>query len=253
MKRRLLFAALLSCSFAAQAHDEDKGHRIGCNVGSDYGVSPHRRAFLFTNADGQPREIGLGGGRLFIDGKEQRLAPADHQRLRQLESEMQLLVPEVRRVATEAIDIAFTAMTEVARGLATDPAKTVANLESARGRVRAEMQARPLGAFNEDVIEKIVAPLIGEYLPEIIGGAVSSAVKAAFTGEKNANEFEQRIKRMERELDRKVEVRAKALEPLADAMCTRLQRMDAIDDSLEFRLPSGEPIQFLRVESHDKN
>ena len=39
----------------------------------------------------------------------------------------------------------------------------------------------------------------------------------------------------------------KVMQPLAESMCKRIQRMDAIDDSLEVRLPSGKPINFLNA------
>jgi hypothetical protein len=61
------------------------------------------------------------------------------------------------------------------------------------------------------------------------------------------------MNRMEHELDTKVEARADALEPLADAMCLRLRRMDDIDNSLEFRLPDGSQLQLLRVDHHEKH
>ena len=57
------------------------------------------------------------------------------------------------------------------------------------------------------------------------------------------------MERMEAELDSKVEARAKALEPLAEAMCARLVRMDALDDALEYRLPSGDALQLLRIDA----
>ena len=46
---------------------------------------------------------------------------------------------------------------------------------------------------------------------------------------------------------RAVEARADALEPLAEGMCKRIQRMNVIDDALEMRLPSGKPIDLLSV------
>ena len=48
-----------------------------------------------------------------------------------------------------------------------------------------------------------------------------------------------------RALDARIDARAKALEPLAEGMCKRIQRMDALDNALEVRLPNGKPIDFL--------
>jgi hypothetical protein len=253
MKFAALSAALLLASGSVQAHSERHERHTGCDVDSRYSVDTYRRAFLFTDEDGNPTEIGIGGGRLFIDGKEATLTAADHARLRQMETEMQLLVPEMRKVAVEAVDIAFTALTEVARGLSNNPEDTVSRLESSHRRVRSEMTEKPLSVFNDEAMGDIVKPIITKFIPDIVGGAISSALSAAFGGEQKAQEFEKRMERMERELERKVENRAEALEPLADAMCKRLDRIDDLDDSLEYRLPNGDSLQLLRVRHHDQN
>lgn len=252
MKFASLALALVVVSGGVQARSTRDSH-LNCDIGSAYTIDTYRRAFLFNHTGGQPAEIGIGGGRLFINGKEQTLSAADHQRLRQLELEMQQMVPEVKQVTVEAVEIAFTALTEVARGLSSDPQATVSSLESSRERVRAEMVAKPLAVFDHDAMADVVKPILTEYVPKIVGGAISSGLKAAFAGEKESREFQARMEHMDRELKQKVEARAKALEPLAENMCQRLRRMDGIDDSLEFRLSNGEPLQLLRIDHHGRD
>lgn len=248
MKLQLSTIALLLASSAVQAHTDRTDIHTGCDVHSQYAVAPYRDAFLFTRDDGKPGEIGIGGGRLFIDGKEVTLADADHERLRRMEAEMHALVPEVEKISLEAIDIAFTALVEVARGLSNTPDKTIANLQDAQRRLRGELRGKPLVVFNDHAIEGIIGPIMTRFVPDIVGGAVSSALSAIFSGDTEAKKLEARMKRMEAELDTRVEARAKALEPLALAMCDRLTRMDALDDALEYRLPSGDALQLLRID-----
>jgi hypothetical protein len=246
-------ATLLLASPPVAAHEQVAVHDHKCDVESDWAISMHRRAFVFTKEGQVPAEVGLGGGRMFIDAREQKLSAADHARLARLENEMHAFVPQLREVATEAVDIAFTALTEVARGLASDPKASVADLETARKRIRAEMEAKPLTALDGDAIGKVIGSIMVDYVPQIIGGAVSGALSAAFGGEQKAKEFEKKMEAMERELDQKVEQRAKKLEPLAEAMCKRLQEMDRIDDELDFRLPDGKRLELLRVGPREKN
>ena len=253
MKSVALTTVLLFASASVQAGTEVHTDSHSCNVSSDYSFKPYHQAFVFSHDKPKSAEIGIGGGRLFIDGKEQTLTAADHERLRSLEGQMHALMPQLQQIAVEAVDIAFAALTEVARGMASHPAEAVANLDAAHHRVRAQMDGRPVGMFDEDSIASVVKPILSEYIPEVIGGAVSGALSAAFGGEKKANEFEQRMQRMEKELNTKVEMRAKALEPLADAMCVRLQTMDRLDNSLEFRLPDGDRLELLRVEKHERH
>jgi hypothetical protein len=245
--KKLLTLALLLAAGQVGAHQRDGVH-AGCDIGSDWTVQPYRSAWLFTREDGPVRELAIGGGRLFVDGKELQVAAADHKRIAELESELRGLAPELRRIGREAVDIAFTALVEVARGLSSTPDETIAELQRGRVRSLAEIDRQPMGVFNGDAVEQIIEPIITKFVPDIVGGAISTAMKAAFSGDAQRQEFQSKMDRMERELDTRVDARAKALEPLAEAMCQRLERMDALDDALQARLPGGEPIALLRVD-----
>jgi len=250
MNRAALTTALLLASGLVQARSQQVETHIGCNVSSDYAVSVNRSAFLFTRQERKPARIGIGGGRIFIDGKEATLTAADRQRVLEIESEMHELVPEVQQVTTEAVEIAFSALSEIARALASNPKATLSSLERGHRRVIGEIDANPLAMFNDDAMEDLIEPIVSQYVPDIVGGAVGSALKAAFGGEKRAREFEVRMERMQKELDTNVDARAKALEPLAEAMCQRLRRIDDLDNSLEYRLPDAKPLQLLRMDQH---
>jgi len=252
MKQTALVLALLLATLPAAAR-ETRVQGSHCDIGTDWSVRMHRQAFVFAREDHKPGEVGIGGGRLFVDGHEVKLSEADQARMRQLNQEFTALVPELRHIVVEAIDIAFVALTEVARGLASDPKVAIADLQRAQMKVRMEMEAQPLAALDGDAIERTIQPVLTEYVPQIIGGAMSGALRAAFGGEKKAAEFEQKMERMEKELDGKVELRAKELEPMAEAMCQRMKTIDRLDDELEYRLPDGGRLDLLRVGPRDKD
>ena len=98
----------------------------------------------------------------------------------------------------------------------------------------------------------VVEPILRDYLPEIIGGAVRTAIKAAFTLGKDGD-LQARMARMEHELDTRVDARAKALEPLAESMCARLRRIDALDNALEVRTVDGQPLDLLRLDPDNRH
>lgn len=49
-------------------------------------------------------------------------------------------------------------------------------------------------------------------------------------------------------IERMVEPQVRALRPRAQQLCTRFDALDALDNALAYRLPSGEPLQLLRVD-----
>lgn len=245
MKRAFL-AAALSVAFAgaAQAHDT----HASCDVRSDYDLRLHGKAFVFTRDDGPARHVAIGGGRLFVDGREVALSLEDRARVRRYEDELNRLVPEAQQVVQEATDIAFTALVEVARGFAQDGGQaSLARLEAARKRVNAELAARPALIFNDDIGDRVIEPLLAEYVPVIAGSAVSSTLAVAFSGdEAKARDFERRMNRMGEQIERKVERRAEALEPLVERLCERTRTLDRLEKGLAVRV-DGEPIDLLRA------
>jgi hypothetical protein len=252
MKHTVLALALLLATLPAAAR-ESRVTGTHCDINSDWSVRMHRRAFVFAREDHQPGEVGFGGGRLFVDGKEVKLSSADQARVQQFEQEMTALVPELRHIVLEAVDIAFVTLTEVARGLASDPKEAIEDLQRAQAKLRAQMDAQPLVALDGDAVGRTIEPVVSEFVPQIIGGAMSGALKAAFGGQKKAEEFERRMEHMEKEIDGKVEARAKTLEPLAEGMCQRMKTLDRLDDELEYRLPDGGRLELLRVGPRDKD
>ena len=256
MKRRL--AALLLASLLATGAQAHKEKHLQCDIDSDYSMRMNGKAFVFTRDHGPARHVALGGGRLFVDGKEVSLSGEDARRVRQFEAELNRLVPEMQFVVAEATDIAFYALTEVARGFnAEGSPATIAKLEAAHKRVRAELKAQPVVLFSkDDVVDRIVEPVVKEYVPVIAGNAVSTALSVAFSGdEKKAREFERRMERMGDEIERKVEKRAEALEPKVESMCDRTVALDRLEGELALRI-DGERLDLLqasRGRHHDKH
>src|SRR5687768_1865388 len=119
MKRLAALILLSAMAAGAQAHDDDHDG-VQCDVHSDYSMRMHGQAYVFTRDDGPGKHVAIGGGRLFVDGKEVALTRADRERVQRFESELDRMVPRAHEVVLEATDIAFSALTEVARGFAGD-------------------------------------------------------------------------------------------------------------------------------------
>lgn len=250
MKRAAASLILSLAAFGAQAHPHHDG-KLQCEMHSDYTMRMHGKAFVFTSDRDAARHVALGGGRLFVNGDEVRLTPADRERVRRYEAELNRMVPQVQEVVAEATDIAFTALTEVARGFAGNGGQvTVARLERARRDVRADLARRPILITNDDIGDRIIEPLVSEYVPVIAGNAVRETLAVAFSGDaRRARDYERRVSRMGSEIERKVDKRAEALEPKVESLCASTRELDRIEDGLALRLADGEPLDLLRTSS----
>jgi hypothetical protein len=234
----------LAIAPAAQAR------HMECQMHSDYHLHMQGQAFVFTRDDGPAQRVVLGGGRLFINGREVALSSADQARIDNYESELRRLLPEARQVATEAVDIAFSALTEVARGFAEHGDRTLENdLEKAHRHLRGQISEDGAFVFNGDIDAEVIKPIITEFVPEITGAAVKTALSIAFSGDDaKAKAFQARMDAMGKQIDVKVKDRANALEPLAQSMCQRTRRLDAIEGGLSLRLDDGKRLDLLQSE-----
>ena len=240
-------AVSLLVSMPISAENTSTDITVSCDARSDYQVRMSGQAFVFENNDGRNTRVVLGGGQLYINGKQTAVSAADQKRLDGFEAELRLLVPESRQVVTEAVNIAFDALGAVSVALSGNAGKST-DYDKARAKaVASANDPARLPIFNDQSMRGIVEPIVSEFVPDIVGSALGFAMKAMFAGEEKAAAMESRMNAMEKDLDARIDARAKALEPLADGMCKRIQRMDALDNALEVRLPNGKPIDFLGI------
>lgn len=244
MKRTWLFSALVLAT--APVFAEIKA----CDLDSDYDVALSPQAITFSRDDGEPRSLVMHDGSLLVDGRDAALSDADRERLRQFEHDARALVPEVRAMTLEAVQIAFTAMLEVARGLAPDNDKLQAKLATSRDELLAQFD-QPEGHFkiDEDAVAASITRLIGEVTPTLVGEITTAALAAAFSGdESKAREIEKRAENMEADIEAKVKVRADALEAHAEKLCPQFAALDAIDNALAYRLDDGSALNLLHAD-----
>jgi len=241
--KRLALAATLSFGVAITAHAES----LQCSFQSDYKFSQQGHTLIFSKEATSGKRIMIQDGRLVVDGKELSLSEEDKIRVAEFEGEMRLLIPEFKQVALEAIDIAFTTLLEVSRGLNGEQNNpTIKKLQDAQVALRNSITRNPELFINDDFDSKLIEPIVTDFVPDVVAAAVKQALSLAFSSdEAKAKAFEKRMDNMSKEIETKVEARAKKLEPMAQAMCSRVRNMDRIEDSLGVRLSNKEKINLL--------
>lgn len=241
--RSSLFLAI-ALAFGAQA-----ALAADCNIDSDYDVRFGKDAITFSRDDGDPREVVMHDGSLRIDGTEAKLSAADREQVRAFEREARALVPEIRGITLDAVDIAFTAMREVAEGLAPERESLRTALQDTHAEILAALdQSGDTFTIDEEAVEASIERLVGKFTPTLVGEITSAAISAALSGdEKTVHDLEARADGLEATIEARIKPRADALEARADALCPRIARLDAIDDALAWRNDAGAPLDLLRT------
>jgi hypothetical protein len=253
----MLLVASTSISSVTVASEKKSDINVSCHISSDFQPGMKGQAFVFKrDDDAKPRLVAIGGGRLFFDGQEAKLDAADKTRIADMERQMRKLAPEAQGIAVEAVDIAFAALIETAKGFAPSDRKLHDSLATARMQSNKKMRDHYFFVNIQDengkesFVEATIAPVIGEYISTVAGNVVGDALAAAFGGEAKAKEFETRMKAMEIKLDKAVQQRGKALEPKVQQFCDGMQLLDATENKIGYRFPNGQAVELFKVSEH---
>lgn len=249
--KRLLLAAALALSFSATA--SAGGHTFeSCGIDSRYSVSFESGGLLFVREDGKPARVLMNKGRLQIDGRDIGLSDADRSRVAEFEATVRALVPQAKAVARDAVDIAYSAVSEVAATFSqtADNSATRRRLEDLRDefklRLNDSFDRRPWSnAEFEAMFEKAMADL----MPVIIGEVAGTAIAIALSGdEAKAAELERRASKLEKDIESRIDTQTAQLASRVAALCPMVLKLDGIESSLELRLEGGAKLDLFALE-----
>lgn len=223
---------------------------------SDYALRLDHGDLEFTSHNSQgPQKIRIEGSRVYVDGKELTLNAEQRARVADFSENVGALAKDAAGIGLEGVEIAYVAVTEVAK-MFQDDAKERQDLTEKLERSRKEVQQSiaafaESGNFNEqeferlieDNVETVVGDLVGVVVGEIVGEAISIALSG---DEAKAKELEARADALEKTIEEKVESRAKALEERAEALCQRAKSLSDLDNAMALRTDSGAQIDLLR-------
>jgi DUF2884 family protein len=239
MRRALLSAALMSIAAGTQAKN------VSCNIESDYDLSINEQSVILTRDSGMPKWIVIRGDRLFVDDQWVVLGNEDRKRIADFDRGTREIMPLAREIGREAAGIAFTALGEVAAGFSSDPADTRAKLDQARKKIDARL-ARSITAnrFDGGDLGEGIGQAVSEVVPLVIGDIVGGAVRAALSGDTGRLE---QMQGLDKQIEARIEPRARALEQRAEQLCTKMKALDQLDNALAYRLPGGTALDLMRI------
>ncbi|MBJ6982228.1 DUF2884 family protein [Luteimonas sp. MC1572] len=242
--RKIAIAAslMLACGGVAAADVS-----VDCDIDSDYDFHLSEKSVILLDRGASPHTVLVRKGRLFIDDRWVQVSDADARRLVDYEREARAAMPLAASVARQAAGIAFEVLGEVAAGFGSDPDAARQKFAGVRRELDAALAASVTPSrFNREQLNDAIGAAVAQAVPALVGDIVGGALRAAFSGDASRL---QRLESLDAEIEALVEPRARALEADAQALCRRMEALDAIDDALEFRLPDGRALDLHRVDT----
>jgi hypothetical protein len=237
--KRLLLAATLALTVATGAQAGNR-NLSSCGLESKYDVVLDRSGLQFSREDGKPGRIVMNKGSLTIDGREVSISEADRARIAEYEAVVRALVPQAKGIARDAVDIAYTAVSEVAAAFS--PTADSGATRQRLGVLRDEFKQRVDDSFekrpwSEDEFDNAVEQAMTDLMPVILGELVGSAISIALSGdEARAKELEQRAEKIERDIERRIDTQTAQLAARVATLCPMMAKLDTIESALDVRV-----------------
>ncbi|WP_266170596.1 DUF2884 family protein [Dyella subtropica] len=238
----------------AQAREIHINHPA-CGYDTPYNLQVDDSGIRFDRESGMPGKVFMHDGFVRVDGRDLAVSADDAVRLRQYETSVRALLPEVAGVARDGVDIGFTAMRAVMMTFAENESERrqmVGRLDERRAQALAQIDGSlGHGVWKHDAISDVVADSIQDSVSELVSKVTAGAVKAALSGDQSkVAALQARADTLDKTIDKEVNARADKLEVRARALCPRLQALEQLQQQFQFRLADGSRLELM---THDKD
>lgn len=221
-----------------------------CHATSSYDVTINPGSVLFDRPAPAPVRVTIERGSLQTDGASVPLNAEGHDRMTLFERDLRALLPRVRTVAENGVDMAVKAIQAEAGGMALS-AETRAELDQKLRAHAAEIKQRIATSrsshdWDGDVARQYANQMAAELLPLVAGDLGQQAIDAALSGDlQAAATLRDRAASVTTELQPRLLNRMQALRPQIQALCPSIQQL--VDLQQGVRSSSGAPLDLIQT------
>jgi hypothetical protein len=248
MTARLLAFAVAVC-LAGGAAAQDLG--TTCRLASSYDLTLRPDALVFDRADVAPRSVRMHDGNLVTDGQPVTLRSEEQDRVTLFERDVRILVPKIKAIANDGVDIAARAVRDEAgtaapRAVASGELDRVLNARVAdiKRRIAASQSTRD---WQEDAMRAYAQEIVSDVTPILTQDVGGEAMQLAMDGDlQGAAALRDRVASVSTGGQARVVARLEAaLKPRIQALCPSIRELSDLQSGL--RDASGRPLLLLEA------
>ncbi len=236
-KNNLIKTAVFVSTFvssSAFAHIELANEQCDVSLNYDLSVSPEHIRII----DNDKTMIDIYKDQLlFVKGDQIELSAAEQKLIGDYSASIRQAVPEVAKIATEAVSIAYHGI-NTALGQHVDLAETETRFNELKNKIDEKFNSKNghysfyQGEFNTNAdnkeLEMMVEDIVEDMVPKLIGSLMMNIGSAMSNGETSFKDLENLGDRIEQEIEGKAE----ALEQRANRFCNQLKQVDKMEEQL---------------------
>ena len=223
-----------------------------CHASSSYDVTVQDNSLLFDRPSPAPQRVELRQGALRTDGVPVKLNAEDQDRLVLFERELRALVPRVRAVADQAVDVAVRSLRAEADAMDLTAAtrsefdrRLDAHAREIRQRIASSHSSHD---WDGDAATAYGNQIAADLLPLLAADLGQQAINAALAGDlQAAGDLRDRAASLATQLQPRLLQRMQVLRPQVEALCPSIRRLAELQQGV--RGSDGKPLQLLQAGS----
>lgn len=250
MPRLAIVIALAACASIARA--DVAGLVDTCGASSSYDIDVGTRELRFDRAEPAPRRVEIGERWMRVDGQAISADAGTRARLVEFEQAVRALLPRVRRIATDSVDLAVSALRAeaMALGLGAATREEIANRlhRHATDLKRRIATSSGTHAWQADELERELEGIVADLAPLAAADLGQQALAATLEGDfERSADLQERAFGLVDELQPRLERRLQPLRARVEALCPELDRLQRLQR--DFRDAHGQPLRLLEIEA----
>jgi len=222
-----------------------------CHASSSYDITLQDSGVLFDRAAPAPMRVELQHGTLRTDGVNVKLNPENQDRLALFERDLDVLVPKVRKVAQNGVDVAAGALRSEADGMGLTTAtrdefnrRLATHADELKQRIA---RSRSSHDWQGDLATQYANQIAADVLPLLAADLGQQAINAALSGDlQAAATLRDRAASLTTDLQPRLMQRMQVLRPQIEALCPSIRKLASLQQGVPGA--DGRPLRLLQID-----
>ena len=248
MRMNRLLATVVLAAAGAGLHAQDLA--TVCHATSSYDLTIRPNQLVFDRPAPAPTQVVLSGGSLTTDGQAVVLNDEDQDRLAVFERDLRALVPRVKAIAQQGVDVTMQTVRNESGSLNLD-ADTQAELSRRLATHAGELHQRIAASYSThdwhgDAANQYANQVIGDIAPLLASALGQQAISAAMSGDlQQAATLRDRASNLAGGFQPRLQRRLQVLRPEIQALCPDIQRLVELQQGI--RAGNGRSLNLVQV------
>lgn len=222
-----------------------------CGTESSYDLSIGPDWLHFQRDHAVASQVSVGGGRLRVDGAPVELSLSDRDRLVLFEQVLRDLVPDVKTVARQGVDLALDAVRAEIRDVTGSPPgpQAESRMVQRRDALHARIDAsRSTLEWQGEAFEREMQAMANEIIPLLAADVARRGMELAMAGDMaGASALQRRAQALPTTMRARIEASLQPLQPQVARLCPRVRELAELNAGLGMAPVDGHRVELLRM------